>query len=74
MTHNEADNYNTWTQENPLVPHSDWLVLVYASCHAEAQSHPHLLMENHHLHGIVVLGRGRGIRLLFNMTKVKTTA
>lgn len=48
-----------FSQEKRVFPHSDWLVLVYTSCHTEAQSHSHLLMENHHLHIIVVLQIGK---------------
>lgn len=42
-----------WREQ--VFPHSHWLVLVYASCHTEAQTHSHFFMENHHLHFIVVL-------------------
>lgn len=48
-------------------PHSDWLVLVYASCQAEAQSHSHVFMENHHLHIIVVLQREEVERMSKNL-------
>lgn len=41
-----------------VFPHSNWLVLVYASCHTEAQTHSHFFMENHHLHFIIVLREG----------------
>lgn len=52
-------------QENAAVfsPHSDWLVLVYASCQAEAQSHSHVFMENHHLHIVIVLQREKVDRM-----------
>ena len=43
--------------------HSDWLVLVHASCHTEAQSHSHLLMEDHHLHVIIVLQKRKVVRM-----------
>lgn len=45
-----------------VFPHNDWLVLVYASCHTEAKSHSHLLMQNHHLYIVVVLQKSGGTR------------
>lgn len=55
-----------------VLAHSDRLVLVYASCHTEAHPNPHLLMENHHLHCIIVLHTHRGIRLFFLKKKITT--
>ena len=42
-----------------VISYSDRLILVSASCQTEAQSYSHLLMENHHLHIVVVLEEGQ---------------
>lgn len=56
-----AFKYLLYKQEGRF-PHSDWLVLVHTSRHAEAQSHAHVLMENHHLHILIVLHEVKAVR------------
>lgn len=51
-------------KQNRVFSYSDWLVLVHASCHTEAQSHSHFLMEDHHLHIVIVLQKGKVDRMM----------